>query len=33
MLQSFGKKQKGVWSMRVLPLNSGRIQLPGAKGK
>jgi hypothetical protein len=32
ILQSFGRK-KGAWSMRVLPLNIERIQLPDAKGR
>jgi hypothetical protein len=27
------EEKKGAWSMRVLPLNSGRIQLPDAKGR
>jgi hypothetical protein len=29
----FWKEKKGARAMRVLPLNSARIQLPGAKGR
>lgn len=28
---NFWKEKKGAWPKRVLPLNSARLQLPGAK--